>query len=77
MGDITIRLRANRVTGEREVVVSYDSDEDQTSLEHERRHREIVEQLVRDGIITRDQEDAVHYEPAAPRGAVDPLSQDA
>mgnify|MGYP000874278914 CR=1 FL=1 len=77
MGDITIRLRANRTTGEREVVVAYDSDEDMTSLEHEKRHRDIVEQLVRDGVITRDQLDAVHYEPTASHGEADRLSQDA
>jgi len=77
LGDITIRLRANRATGEREVVVSYDSDDDQTPIEHERRHREIVEQLVRDGIITRDQLDTVRYEPSARHGDADALSQDA
>lgn len=77
MGDITIQLRANRVTGDREVVVSYDSDEDQTTLEHERRHREIVEQLVLDGIVSRDQAGTVRFEPTAPQADAEALSQDA
>ncbi|MCC7490977.1 MAG: hypothetical protein IT204_01440 [Fimbriimonadaceae bacterium] len=55
MGEIRIRLRGNATTGEREVVVEYDSAADRTRLEHEQRHREIVEQLVRAGVVTREE----------------------
>lgn len=66
MGDILIRLRANVATGERQIVVDYESDPDRTPLEHEERHREIVELLVRDGVITRDQARQVVFEERAP-----------
>lgn len=54
MGDILIRLRGNTLTGRREIVIDYESDDDLTQAEHEQRHRQIVEQLIREGHITRD-----------------------
>lgn len=62
MGEITIRLRGNVESGERQVVVEYESDPDRTTLEHEQRHREIVELLIRDGVISRDEVDQVVFE---------------
>ncbi len=62
MGDITIRLRGNRNTGEKDLVVEYESPPDATPLEHERRHREIVELLVREGAITRDDVEDIVFE---------------
>ncbi|MBI2302029.1 MAG: hypothetical protein HYU66_24255 [Armatimonadetes bacterium] len=63
MGDILIRLRANVRTGQREIVVDYDSDPDMTQQEHERRHREIAERLVRDGILERAETEDLVFEP--------------
>ena len=59
MGDIVIRLRGNAATGEREVLVDYEASPDATRLEHEQRHREIVERLVLEGMITREEVGAV------------------
>lgn len=55
MGDITIRMRGDARTGRKEILVEYESAPDATPMEHERRHREIVELLVREGAIGRDE----------------------
>lgn len=62
MGDITIRLRGNRQTGRKDIVVEYESSPDATPLEHERRHREIVELLVREGAVTREEVEDIVFE---------------
>ena len=46
MADITIRFRHNRRTGKRELVISYESEEDRLQHEHERDHRAVVEKLL-------------------------------
>ena len=76
MGDIVIRLRGNITTGEREVVVEYESDDDMTPLEHEQRHRAIIEQLMLQGVIERDDERRVRFEPVArPQADAQALSE--
>lgn len=55
MGDIRIRFRMNMDTGQTDIVVDYESDEDQMRHEHERRHRDLVKQLVGEGLIAEDQ----------------------
>ncbi len=62
MGSILIRMRGDARTGAKSIVVEYESDPDQTRTEHEQRHRAIVEQLVRDGVIDRDQVTRVVFE---------------
>lgn len=69
MGEIRIRLRGNARTGEKEILVEYDSDPDQTTLEHERRHRAIVERLIAEGTITREEAPRIIFterDPARP-----------
>ena len=46
MAEVTIRLRHNPRTGEREVVIHYESDSDLLPHEHERDHRALAEQLL-------------------------------
>ena len=46
MAEVTIRLRHNPRTGEREVVIHYESDRDALPHEHERDHRALAEQLI-------------------------------
>jgi hypothetical protein len=76
MGDIVIRLRGNIATGEREVVVEYESDPDMTPLEHEQRHRAIVEQLLLKGVIARDDAGQVRFEPTSrPQADAQALSE--
>jgi len=46
MAEVTIRFRFNRKTGKKEMVISYESDEDALPHEHERDHRALAEQLI-------------------------------
>lgn len=46
MAEVTIRLRHNPRTGEREVVIHYESDSDLLPHEHERDHRKLAEALL-------------------------------
>ena len=46
MAEVTIRLRHNPRTGEREVVIHYKSDSDLLPHEHERDHRALAEALL-------------------------------
>lgn len=46
MAEVTIRLRHNPRTGEREVVIHYESDSDALPHEHERDHRALAEALL-------------------------------
>jgi len=66
MGDIRIRLLGNIQTGQREVVIEYDADPSLTRLEHEQRHRQLVESLVLQGTISRDEAAHVVYRAGEP-----------
>lgn len=46
MADVTIRFRHNPKTGKRELLISYDSEEDALPHEHERDHRAVVEKVL-------------------------------
>jgi hypothetical protein len=51
LGQITIKLRANRETGKKDIVIEYESEEDMTGWEHEKRHKRILEDLVGQGVL--------------------------
>jgi len=55
MGDIVIHFSYNPQTGEQELIVDYESEEDLTKVEHEQRHRDILEKLIGKGMIDVDQ----------------------
>ena len=57
MPDITIRFRFNPNTGQKQMVVHYESDEDMLPHEHERDHRALVEGLI--GRPLEDDEEVV------------------
>jgi hypothetical protein len=46
MADVTIRFKHNPKTGKRELLISYDSEEDALPHEHERDHRALVEKVL-------------------------------
>ena len=46
MAEVTIRLRHNARTGERELVIHYESETDALPHEHERDHRALAEQIL-------------------------------
>lgn len=66
MGDINIRFTFDTTTGKKEIVIEYESDSDQLPVEHERRHRRIVEQLVGQGVLKPDEADGVKVERVRP-----------
>ena len=66
MGEISIHFRMNTETGEKIISIEYDSDEDAMRHEHEKRHRQIVEQLVGEGILTAEEAEEVVIERSEP-----------
>lgn len=46
MAEVTIRLRHNSKTGEREVIIHFESEDDALPHEHERDHRALAEELL-------------------------------
>jgi hypothetical protein len=48
---ITIKLRYNKRTGKKDIVIEYESEEDMTGWEHEKEHKRIVEELVGKGVL--------------------------
>jgi hypothetical protein len=72
MADVTIRFRHNPKTGKRDLVISYESDQDALPHEHERDHRAVVEQLL--GQKLGDDVGEIHVERAGAREASPPES---
>lgn len=52
--EITVRLKYNEVTGEKEIHIDYEGEDDATPIEHERRHKAIIEELLGQGILNPD-----------------------
>jgi hypothetical protein len=46
MAEVTLRLRYNPTTGQRELVIGYESDDDALPHEHERDHRALAESIL-------------------------------
>jgi hypothetical protein len=66
MGEFTVRFRFDTTTGQKEIIVEYESEDDAMPVEHERRHREIVENLLGQGIIRPDESGNVKVERVKP-----------
>jgi len=55
MADILIRLRFNLETGKKDILIDYEGDEDSLPFEHEKRHRQIVQHLLGEGVLKPDE----------------------
>lgn len=66
MGEFTVRFKFDTTTGRKEIVVEYESDADALPVEHEKRHRDIVEELLGKGIIKPDEKGNVKVERVRP-----------
>ena len=55
MSEIEIRFRMNMKTGKKDIVIDFHGDEDLMRHEHEKKHREVVERLVGEGVIMADE----------------------
>ena len=53
MAEITLRLRFNLETGKKDIYIDFVSDDDSLPMEHEQDHREIVEDLIGQGVLSR------------------------
>ena len=51
MADITIKLIYNLETGKQDIYVDFVSDDDALPIEHERDHRQLIEQLIGQGVL--------------------------
>jgi len=54
MAELTIRLVSNPKTGKRDIYIDYESEDDALPFEHEEDHRDIVEQLLGQGVLDPD-----------------------
>ena len=66
MSEIEIRFRMNMKSGKKDIVIDFHGDEDLMRHEHEKKHREIVQRLVGEGILSADEVGEVIVERAAP-----------
>ncbi len=69
MSEIEIRFRMNLKTGKKDIVIDFHGDEELMRHEHEKKHREIVQRLVGEGILSADEVGEVVVERAAPQQA--------
>lgn len=54
MAEINIRLIYNLNSGKKDIHIDYESDDDALPIEHEQHHRQIVESLLGQKIVTED-----------------------
>lgn len=54
MAEMTIRLVSNPKTGKRDIYIDYESEDDALPHEHESDHKDILEQLLGQGILSGD-----------------------
>jgi hypothetical protein len=66
MPEVILRLRADPVTGKRQLVVDYRSDSDALPMEHEEEHRNLVEGILEGGAAKAVAEGKVEVEREAP-----------
>lgn len=67
MAEIIVRLKYNKDTGKKDILIDYESDSDALRWEHERKHKEIVKQLLGEGAFDPDMgEIIVNRQPVPP-----------
>ncbi|MEK7483964.1 MAG: hypothetical protein AABZ60_06505 [Planctomycetota bacterium] len=62
MSEITIRLRADLETGKKDIIIELAPDSSMLPYEHEAKHREIVEQLLGQGILKPEEVGGIKIE---------------
>ena len=67
MAEITIRLVYNLETGKKDIFIDYESEEDALPVEHEKEHRQIVAQLLGQGVLEPDDVGEVSVQRVAPQ----------
>ena len=69
MAQVTIRLRYNRKTGKKDLLIDHHSDEDALPVEHEQEHRDIVHALLGQGLLTEDELGSIVVQRVQPASA--------
>ncbi|TNE49082.1 MAG: hypothetical protein EP343_14540 [Deltaproteobacteria bacterium] len=77
MGAITLSFVYDPENNRRELWVDYESEDDWLTAEHERRHREIVKQLIAEGKLDPDMIDRVQVRVAGEERVVEQVPLDA
>ena len=81
MAEIKIRLIYNLNTGKKDIYVEYEADDDALPIEHEKEHRDIVEKLVGQNVLSSDEVGDVVVERLRPgvkapaAGEAEPLAE--
>ena len=73
MAEMTIRLRVNPETGKKDIVVALHSDDDSLPHEHEHLHRQLVEKLIRGGLVGAEEAGSLVIERLEETGEATPL----
>lgn len=55
MAELTIRLMTNPATGKKTVIVSLREEDDALPMEHEQLHRQLVDRLIRGGVLRAEE----------------------
>lgn len=69
MADITIRLLYNLETGKKDIYVDFVSDDDALPIEHEQHHKQVIEELLGQGILSPDEVGDVNVSRVPPQQA--------
>ncbi|MCB9642606.1 MAG: hypothetical protein H6728_05975 [Myxococcales bacterium] len=73
--EITIHLRYNLETGKKDIYVDFTSEDDALPIEHEQQHRELMAQLLGQGVLHPDEVGDIKVRRLSPQAA--PTPQDA
>ncbi len=55
MAEINIRLIYNLESGKKDIFIDFESDADALPIEHEESHRDIIQQLIGQNVLTEDE----------------------
>ena len=64
--EIKVRMTYNEKTGEKEIRIAYEGEEDDLPIEHERKHRAAVKALLGAGILNPDDQEKVRVDRTIP-----------
>lgn len=64
--EIKIRMSYNDRTGQKEIKISYEGENDELPIEHERKHRAAVKELLGEGILNPDDQEKVRVDRTLP-----------
>jgi hypothetical protein len=77
MAQLTIRLVSNPKTGKRDIIIDHTSERDALPHEHEKEHRDLVEKLLGQGVLTPDEVGEVIVTRVRPGLASQPVPNEA